>query len=47
MPVTCGFATREDFVPDSTVTILPRLDAAGSMHLGALNVSDFAAEFPT
>lgn len=43
----CGSATRKDFVPDITATVLARLDAAGQCIWGSLNVSDFAAEFPT
>ena len=40
--VTCGSKIRRDFVPDVTATVLQRLDAAGALHLGALNMSEFA-----
>jgi aspartyl-tRNA(Asn)/glutamyl-tRNA(Gln) amidotransferase subunit A len=42
VPVTCGSAIRRNFVPDSTATVLERLDAAGSITVGALNMSEFA-----
>jgi aspartyl-tRNA(Asn)/glutamyl-tRNA(Gln) amidotransferase subunit A len=41
--VTCGSAIRRDFVPDVTATVLERLDAAGAVHVGALNMSEFAS----
>ncbi|MFN4090056.1 MAG: amidase [Alphaproteobacteria bacterium] len=40
--VTCGSAIRRDFVPDVTATVLKRLDAAGALDLGGLNMSEFA-----
>lgn len=42
LPVTCGSAIRRDFVPDETATVLERLDAAGAVTIGALNMSEFA-----
>ncbi len=41
--VTCGSAIRKDFLPDITATVLQRLDAAGAVHMGALNMSEFAS----
>jgi aspartyl-tRNA(Asn)/glutamyl-tRNA(Gln) amidotransferase subunit A len=43
VPCTCGSAIRRNFVPDVTATVLERLDAAGSVTLGALNMSEFAS----
>lgn len=42
VPVTCGSAIRRDFRPDYLATVLARLDAAGAVTLGALNMSEFA-----
>lgn len=42
VPVTCGSKIRRDFVPSVTATVLERLDAAGALHVGALNMSEFA-----
>lgn len=42
-PVTCGSAIRRDFRPDYLATVLARLDAAGAVTLGALNMSEFAS----
>ena len=42
VPVTCGSAIRRDFVPELTATVLERLDAAGAVTVGALNMSEFA-----
>jgi aspartyl-tRNA(Asn)/glutamyl-tRNA(Gln) amidotransferase subunit A len=39
---TCGSKIRRDFVPDRTATVLQRLDAAGALQLGALNMAEFA-----
>ena len=39
---TCGSKIRRDFVPDRTATVLKRLDAAGALDIGALNLSEFA-----
>ena len=39
---TCGSKIRRDFVPDRTATVLRRLDAAGALDLGGLNLSEFA-----
>ena len=39
---TCGSKIRRDFVPDRTATVLARLDAAGALDVGALNLSEFA-----
>jgi aspartyl-tRNA(Asn)/glutamyl-tRNA(Gln) amidotransferase subunit A len=43
VPVTCGSAIRRDFRPDYLATVLARLDAAGAVTLGALNMSEFAS----
>ena len=40
--VTCGSRLRRDFVPDYTATALARLDSAGAIDLGGLNMSEFA-----
>lgn len=42
-PSTGGSAIRRDFVPDETATVLNRLDAAGAIDLGTLNMAEFAA----
>lgn len=39
---TCGSAIRRDFVPDTTATVLERLDATGAVSLGRLNMAEFA-----
>ena len=39
---TCGSKIRRDFVPDRTATVLARLDAAGALDVGGLNLSEFA-----
>jgi aspartyl-tRNA(Asn)/glutamyl-tRNA(Gln) amidotransferase subunit A len=39
---TCGSKIRSDFVPDYTATVLKKLDAAGALHIAALNMSEFA-----
>lgn len=39
---TCGSRIRKDFVPDVTATVLQRLDAAGAVDLGTLNMAEFA-----
>ncbi len=39
---TCGSKIRKDFVPDHTATVLERLAAAGAVHMGGLNMSEFA-----
>ena len=39
---TCGSAIRRDFRPDYTSTVMARLDAAGAVYLGGLNMSEFA-----
>jgi aspartyl-tRNA(Asn)/glutamyl-tRNA(Gln) amidotransferase subunit A len=38
----CGSKIRRDFVPDHTSTALARLDAAGAIELGRLNMAEFA-----
>jgi aspartyl-tRNA(Asn)/glutamyl-tRNA(Gln) amidotransferase subunit A len=40
--VTCGSAVRRNFKPDYLATVLERLDAAGALTVGALNMSEFA-----
>jgi aspartyl-tRNA(Asn)/glutamyl-tRNA(Gln) amidotransferase subunit A len=39
---TCGAKIRRDFVPDRTSTVLARLDDAGALQLGTLNMAEFA-----
>jgi aspartyl-tRNA(Asn)/glutamyl-tRNA(Gln) amidotransferase subunit A len=39
---TCGAKIRADFIPDHTATVLTRLDAAGGIELGRLNMAEFA-----
>ena len=39
---TCGSRIRRDFVPKRTATVLRRLDAAGAIDMGALNMAEFA-----
>ncbi len=42
VPVTCGSAVRRNFRPDYLATVLARLDEAGAVTVGALNMSEFA-----
>jgi len=39
---TCGAKIRADFRPGETATVLERLKAAGALHLGGLNMAEFA-----
>lgn len=39
---TCGSAIRKDFRPEVDATALTRLAAAGALHLGGLNMAEFA-----
>jgi len=39
---SCGSKIRADFVPDHTATVLSKLDAAGGIELGRLNMAEFA-----
>ncbi|MBS7811392.1 amidase [Roseococcus pinisoli] len=39
---TCGSKIRRDFVPGVTATVLQRLDAAGAVDAGTLNMAEFA-----
>ena len=39
---TCGSCIRKDFVPDHDSTALARLDRAGAIYLGGLNMAEFA-----
>ena len=39
---SCGSKIRADFVPDHTATVLGKLDAAGGIELGRLNMAEFA-----
>ena len=39
---TCGSKIRRDWVASSTATALARLDAAGALDLGTLNMAEFA-----
>ncbi len=40
--VTCGSRLRQGFFPGFTATALDRLDSAGAIDLGGLNMSEFA-----
>jgi aspartyl-tRNA(Asn)/glutamyl-tRNA(Gln) amidotransferase subunit A len=40
--VTCGSKIRRDFRPDILATVLARLDDAGAITAGSLNMSEFA-----
>lgn len=39
---TCGSKIRKDFRPTVTATVLERLDAAGAIDMGTLNMAEFA-----
>ncbi len=39
---TGGSSIRRDFVPETTATVLTRLDAAGALDLGTLHMAEFA-----
>ena len=39
---SCGSKILRDYQPGYTSTVLERLDAAGAIHLGRLNMSEFA-----
>jgi aspartyl-tRNA(Asn)/glutamyl-tRNA(Gln) amidotransferase subunit A len=39
---SCGSRIRRDFVPGHTATVLERLDAAGAIDMGTLNMAEFA-----
>ncbi len=39
---TCGSQIRRNFVPNKTATVLKRLDAAGAVDMGTLNMAEFA-----
>lgn len=39
---TCGSAIRKDFRPTYTATVIERLEEAGSVTLGGLNMAEFA-----
>lgn len=39
---SCGSRIRRDFVPGVTATVLARLDAAGAIDMGTLNMAEFA-----
>ncbi|MEZ5845980.1 MAG: amidase [Geminicoccaceae bacterium] len=41
-PSVCGTTLRRDFVPDVTATALARLDDAGAIDMGRLNMVEFA-----
>lgn len=40
---TCGSKIRRNYVPAVTATVLRRLEDAGALYLGGLNMSEFAA----
>lgn len=39
---SCGSRIRQSFVPTTTATVLKRLDAAGAVDMGTLNMAEFA-----
>lgn len=39
---TCGSRIRTNWVAEHTATVLERLDASGAVHLGTLNMTEFA-----
>ncbi|SDC44165.1 amidase [Belnapia rosea] len=39
---SCGSKIRRDFIPGVTATVLERLDAAGAIDMGTLNMAEFA-----
>ncbi len=39
---TCGSKIRADWVADTTAAVLERLDAAGAIQIGTLNMTEFA-----
>ncbi len=39
---SCGSKIRKNFVPKITATVLKRLDAAGAVDMGTLNMAEFA-----
>ena len=41
-PCTCGSKIRRDFKPSYTATVIQRLETAGSVTLGTLNMAEFA-----
>lgn len=41
-PCSCGSAIRRDFRPGYTATVITRLEAAGALTLGGLNMAEFA-----
>lgn len=40
---TCGSKIQRNYTPDMTSTVLARLEAAGALYVGGLNMSEFAA----
>jgi aspartyl-tRNA(Asn)/glutamyl-tRNA(Gln) amidotransferase subunit A len=40
---TCGSVIRRNYQPDITATVLHRLEGAGAIYAGGLNMSEFAA----
>jgi len=41
-PTTCGARIRDNSLDETTATVLTRLEAAGALYLGGLNMSEFA-----
>jgi aspartyl-tRNA(Asn)/glutamyl-tRNA(Gln) amidotransferase subunit A len=39
---TCGSKLRENWIADTTATVLRKLDAAGAIQIGTLNMTEFA-----
>ena len=40
--VACGSKIRRDFRPDTTATVLTRMEAAGAVNIGSLHMAEFA-----
>ena len=40
--VACGSKIRRDFRPDTTATVLGRMEAAGAVNIGSLHMAEFA-----
>lgn len=40
--VACGSLILRDFIPDTTATVLSRLEASGALNLGSLHMAEFA-----
>jgi amidase len=52
IPTTCASRVLRDWIPDSNATVVDRLESAGAVLLGKLNLTEFAVawyhpDFPT